>query len=97
MTIASPRAPAVLLRTSIVAEPAAARALSVYDPIVPPEIWLRTSTSVAAMDVLVRTNETIVAALSDALFIVIAPERVLRATPVDLLDACVTIPPAPVA
>src|SRR5205085_3964388 len=53
--------------------------------------------SVAAAAELLTVKETIAAAASDALCMVIWPDTLLTVTLVDLLVACVTVPPAPVA
>ena len=53
--------------------------------------------SVAATALLVTVNETTAAAASDALLVVTWPDALFSVTPVDLLVACVTAPPAPVA
>jgi hypothetical protein len=45
---------------------------------------------------LVTVKPTLVVAARLALFVVMAPVGVLMVTPVDLLVACVTVPPAPV-
>jgi len=96
ITMASLRLPAVILRTLIVALPAADCALRRYEPIVPPEIWFRTNTSPAAIVELLKTNETVVLALSVALFSVICPHGRSSVTAVDLLVSWVIVPPAPV-
>ena len=53
--------------------------------------------NLAAMKVFVRVKATVVAAARAAPFIVIVPHNFERVTPVDLLDDCVTVPPAPAA
>lgn len=58
---------------------------------------LTITTSVAAIVEFVRVNETVAAPPSEALFIVIWPTTLSSVTPVDLLVACVTVPPDPVA
>jgi len=58
---------------------------------------LTAMTSVAAITLFVSVNPTLVAAANAAAFMVICPHGLLRGTPVDLLVAWVTAPPAPVA
>src|SRR6266851_977665 len=71
--------------------------LTEYEFALAPDLTQAATTSVAAMALLVREKATDVAATKAAPLIVIVPVTLLSVTPVDLLVACVTVPPAPAA
>ena len=97
-TIACDKLPAVLFLTLILNDPAPmVFGITVYPPIVPTLSCCKWTTSVAATVLLVTVNVTIVAAAKAAPFIVMVPHSLFIVTPVDLLVAWVTVPPAPVA